>query len=76
MTRLWMLDSDTSIEMIRGFRPDLRTRAEEFRDQPGCQVVLSAIVYAEIAVGQAIRVRKGRPQAGVEAFLTSFETIP
>lgn len=75
MSRLWMLDSDTSIEMIRG-RSDLRLRAEQLRQQPGCQVVLSAIVYAEIAVGQVIRVRKGRPQAGVDEFLMSFEKIP
>ncbi|MGC4107868.1 MAG: type II toxin-antitoxin system VapC family toxin [Thermomicrobiales bacterium] len=72
-----MLDSDTCIEIIRGDKThvDKRYRALLNEDSEN-KVVLSAIVYAEIAVGQVGRARKGRPQAGVDEFLTSFETIP
>jgi tRNA(fMet)-specific endonuclease VapC len=75
--RLWMLDSDVCIEMIRGHRPELRRYLDRLtREGVGNRIVISAIVYAELDYGRVRRLARGQRQPNAEDFLKTFEAIP
>jgi tRNA(fMet)-specific endonuclease VapC len=74
--RLWMLDTDTSIELIRGQRAWVQRRMDAVVADPGNRVAISAIVNAELTYGLVRRAQRGMPQPAGDEFLKTVDTIP